>query len=459
MRIRSYKTELLLAAVAVGVVGIMLLVNDVNRQIRIRELRICLQKNSREDNNLDHIGLLMKYRIHKRMYDNTLAQGDADVVEMRVNSILADITAADKVRMERYTYLSKPSLAVINFFRSIIRKDPIRDMRDDQSNVFLEIAYYYERNNYYARALNIYEKALGREKHDRLKKAGIHLHRGFCRAMLGNYGTAKRELLTVINDYGDLPAANTALVLLRYMEGFKAELDRILKNKRDSVDKGEKLLQLLAYRDALNVITRVEKKASPADEPRILYIKGRCLENLSRKEQAIDVFQKIINEDKASKYARLANRRIYISGALANDGQKVKELAMSNNRVLNDRVFDRMLVEEKRLHRVNNEKREEDSAFETRKAAIEGRYPVLIVEKIKTLGSMAVRSLKMVAEVIGPRPEVRVPQEIKMKIQTNDGNVFVGVIIDDEKDYIVIRSLIGNIRIPKSKITHRTEIE
>src|SRR3990172_10938057 len=159
MQARSYRTELLFAAVAVGVVGIMFLINDINRQIRIRELRICLQKTSREDNSLDHIGLLMKYRVYKKIYENRITQDDADVVELRVNSILADMTAAKKVSMERYEYLSKPSLAVINLFRSIIRKGPIQDIRDDKSNVFLEIAYYYERNNYFARALDIYEKA------------------------------------------------------------------------------------------------------------------------------------------------------------------------------------------------------------------------------------------------------------------------------------------------------------
>jgi len=456
MQARSYRTELLFAAVAVGVVGIMFLINDINRQIRIRELRICLQKTSREDNSLDHIGLLMKYRVYKKIYENRITQDDADVVELRVNSILADMTAAKKVSMERYEYLSKPSLAVINLFRSIIRKGPIQDIRDDKSNVFLEIAYYYERNNYFARALDIYEKALREEKRDRSKRAGIHLHRGFCHAILGNYKTAKKELMTVINDYGDKPASNTALILLRYIEGFKSELDRILKYERDSTGKSEKLVRLLAYREALNVINKIEKTAPPADKPRILYLKGRCLENLSRKEKAIDTFQKIINENERSNYARLANRRIYISGALANNGEKVKNLAMGNNRVLKDTVFDRMLVEESRIRNIDDDTQERNRNLGKEMAAFERRYPVLIADKIESLGNRVMRSFKKMTAAIRPKPEAGSPQEVKIKIQTSDGNVFVGVITAETKDYIILKSLIGDVRIPKGKITGRT---
>ena len=294
---REYKTEITLALVTVLVISFMALLNDINRQIRIKELRIYLLSSNREDNNIDHIGLVMKYRLHKKMYENRMNQDEADLVESRVNAILASAMTDRVVSMDRYRYLSLPTLWTINAMRFIIGKPPIMDMSEDSAHSYLEAAYYYERNNCYARALEAYDRALDRERNNAALASSIILHQGYCQSILGNYSEAKERYQTVIRVYGDRPLAATAIILLRYIEGFKSELERVLKEEPDSVEKSDKLYKLIAFKEAMAVIGRVEKTAPPAERARVRYLKGRIFEDLSEKEKAIDAYQGIVTDD------------------------------------------------------------------------------------------------------------------------------------------------------------------
>ena len=469
MTLRMYKSEIILILITLGVVLLMIFLNDVNRQIRIRELRLYMQKSNQEDNNIDHIGLLMKYKLQKKIYENQMSRDAADLIEARVNAILARSTINQDVSMDRYQYLSVPSLYVINLFRRMTNKEPIRNARDDTANLFLSMGYYYERNNYFSKALEFYSKAIGNEDYKSNSIASIVLHEGYCHSIMGNYQTARNKYLNIINNYSDKPVAITALVLLRYIEGFKSEVDRILKNERDSVEKSEKLTKLIAYRDALNVVTKIEKKTNPNDRARVKYIKGMCLEGLSEKEKAIDTYQNIVTTETASPYARLANRRIYIAASLASNGEKVKNMALNNNRAIKDPVLDKMVDQETKLR--GPEERMPDDILEKEIVKEESRNPVLNIEKLEAPAKREppepvrkVEKPEAPATIEPPKPVIQykkqpAPKPATFRINTIEGNIFIGVIQQETGEYVRLGTMIGPVTIPREKIVSMERVK
>jgi tetratricopeptide (TPR) repeat protein len=458
MTVRSYKTEYILLLITVGIISLMLFLNDINQHIRIKEVRIYMQKSNREDNNIDHMNLVMKYQTQKRLYENQIRQDDADLIEMRANSILAENTGGKSVAMDRYRYLSVPSVFLINLFRSIINKGPIRDYTEDPVNIYLGVAYYYERNNSLAGALRIYARALKEEKYDKATIAGIILHQGYCNSIMGNYQVAKNTYLTVIREYEDDPAAVTALILLRYLEGFRTEIDRILEKDRDSVEKANKLFTLIAFRDAIDVLNRLEKNAAPGDRPKMSYIRGRCLEGLSEKEKAIDTYQAIVTNYAGSPYSILANRRIYLSGSMASNGARVKNLATANNRSIGDPVFIKLTDQEKKLRSAEEE--DNNARYHRELVKEENLYPVLDLDKVESLADLeptAPVAKKIVVTETLPAQKKEPP--IIFRIETKEGNVFIGSIRMESAEQVIINTIAGDATIPKSKIASRKRIK
>ncbi len=461
MILKAYKMEFMLTLVTVGVLSCVVLLNDINRHIRIKEMKIYLQKSNTEDNSLDHIGLVMKYRLHKRIYENQISQGNADVIELRVNSILSEKAIEQKISLDQYHYLAMPSLYIINFFRFIIGKNPIRDMEEDKSYLFLEIAYYYERNKCYEKSLEIYDIALNEESYDRNNTAAIFLHQGFCHSILGNYKEAKERYSTVIKDYSDEDVAITAIILLRYLEGFRSEIVRIVKEEKNSIVKGEKLYKLIAYKESLEVLKKVEKEADPSEKSRIKFFKAKCLEELAEKEKAMNIYQEIILEDRKSEYAKLANRRIFITGSLAHNGSNLKELAIQNNKFLKDKIFSKLVDEAAKISQAEDDKGKlrKNKYFQESLNLVEEERPVLDEKKVKHYDMSAIKIEEKPKEKreIEKRPGKK--KLDRVTIETIDGNVFIGSIEKESDGAVTIRTAVGRVNIEKNRIKKRENLK
>ncbi len=465
MRIKLYKTELSLLMITVFAIGLMFQLNDIIRHIRIKELRLLILKNTNKDNNLDHIGLVAKYRIQKKKYEKLIDQEKADREEMRIASILNNRLFARRVPIDRYKYISKPALILLNLFRYMIGKSPIVDPEDDRASVLLEMAYYNERNSFFSRALEIYNKALNEEKFDRNRIAAISLHRGYCHAIKSEYPEARKELHNVIDNYGNMPVSNTALVLLRYINGFKSEIDRVTRSEKDSLSKIEKLYYLNAPQDAMKIIKKIGKRFSGKERAKMLYIKARCFEDLSMKGKAITTYQKILTEGDDLTYARSANRRIYIAGVLANNrnGDKVKKQAIKNNTSLNDTSFKRMLQEERKLQKDESK----SSWLQEQISLSQTQDPVLKSENIDSLKNMKagittekpVRAKRRQKSLRKRAVSKEKAKETKVRITTREGNIFIGIIKKETANSLVIHSILGELEIPKKKISRKTIIK
>ncbi len=456
MIFREYISEISLLGITAVIVVITVLFNDINIQIRIKEIGMFLQRSSRDDNSIDHMGLVMKYRLHKEMYENRISDQDTAIIEARINYILSGREEKGEILPGKYSLVSIPVIYFINLIRRIIGIPLLEELKEEELNLNLEAAYYYERNRDYKKAIALYDQILDAPVSGRPLKAGVLLHQGFCWSIIGEYEKAKMKYLTVIKDYGDMSTAVTAAVMLRYLEGFRTEIERVLATEKDSTEKGEKLYKLIAYRESYEVLKRIEGTAPPSEKKKIQFFKGRTLEEIGEAGRAVEIYQNIILEDPGSEYASSANRRIFLVGSVNHEGEKIIRLAVENNKLIRDETLVKMVSEDSRF-RIKNGRvkgdlpgREDFSGGKTGDAvsAVEGavieRMIKQVEEKLSDQKSGTVKSI--------PHAEVR------LKIYTNDGNIFNGVLVRENSEEVVIKSSLGIITISKSRISRRINL-
>ncbi len=453
----GYKGQFILGGITALLVGVIILFNDINIQIRMREVKLFLQRSNRSDNSIDHIGLVMKYRMHKDLYENRISPEEMNLIEVRINSVLEGMEYEKFEVNRRYRYATEPVMYVINFIRFLIGMPTLRDGMDRSESDYIDIAYFYERNRLYPRAIEQYQKIIENGITDRSLKAGVLLHLGYCHSILADYDSARKFYISVVKDFGDISIAVTAAILLRYIEGFHLESERIIGVEKDSVEKGEKLYKLMAYRESFNVLTRVEKTLPEREKSRIKFFKGRILEALGDTERAVDIYQDIIMKDSSSPYAIDSNQRIYIAGGTSFGGEKIRELAVKNSSMLNDNAFVK-LVEEGAKYILHGK---EDSGL-----SIKDKLSAEIPEW-KTSGIVQEKKIEMMIRKVDARISTSGAKRLKgetpdsetmVKIYTTDGNIFTGTIVSDAGDIIVIRTSLGDITIEKSRVSRRINL-
>ena len=452
----KFQTEISLVSITAVIVIVAVMFNDINIQIRVKEIGKFLQRSSRDDNSIDHMGLVMKYRLHREMYENRISDEDTGIIEARINSILSGRGEQSEALPEKYSLVSIPVIYFINIIRRIIGMPIMEELKEEELGVNLEVAYYYERNKDYKKAIDLYDRILDAPVSGRPLKAGVLLHQGFCYSILGDYEKAKMKYLSVIKDYGDMSTAVTAAVMLRYLEGFSTEIERVLATEKDSTEKGEKLYKLIAYKESYEVLKRIEGAAPPSEKKKIQFFKGRTLEEIGEAGRALEIYQQIIMDDPGSEYASSANRRIYLVGLVNHEGEKIKKLAVKNNKLIKDETLVKMVGVDSRFRTKNDGAKGDltgsddfsggkigDSASAVEGAVIE-RMIKQVEEKLSEKKSGPVKS--------SPHPEV------KLKIYTNDGNIFNGILVRENSEEVVIKSSLGIITIRKSRISRRINL-
>lgn len=453
----KYRTEISLTVITALIVAVTVLFNDINIQIRIKEIRVFLQRSNRDDNSLDHIGLVMKYRLHKAMYDNRISDEDTSIIEARINSILSGQEDEGTVLPGRYRYMSVPVLFTINLIRSVIGMPQIKDMKEDEVNLNLEVAYYYERNKDYKRAIALYNRILDEPVTGRSLKASVLLHQGFCYSIIGEYEKARSKYLTVIKDYGDISTAVTAAVMLRYLEGFRTEIEKVLKTEKDSSAKGDRLYKLIAYTESYEVLKRIENTSSPSEKEKIKFYKGRTLEEMGQSGKAVEIYQQIILDDPGSDYAVSANRRIFLVGSVNFEGQKIRKLAVENNKLINDDTLVKMAEEDLKFRDSGNDKANQQDVHKSFADKIVKGNSDAAVE-----AGLVDRMIKRVEEKINEKKNTVSKSSSaaggRVKIFTKDGNIFIGTVVKETADEIVINSSLGSIKINKSGISRRINL-
>ena len=447
MKKRSAVKLLIFTSVTGVIVVLALVFNDINRHLRMTELGQFFRKSTVTDNCSDHMLLLSRFHIQRMMYENRMDDSAADLMELKINSLFAENSL--KKEDAHYRMLIPATVPVINAMRYMMGKPPLLILAEEKQNRYLDMAYYYERNSRYDRAISLFADAQNAENTDREKIAGILLHKGFCFAVTGNKTESEKIFRTILAGYSNQKAAPTAAVLLHYIEGFNAETEKTLKEE-NSAGKAEKLFYLIAYNESLAVLKKIESQAGGEERARIAFFTGRCLESMGERDKAVETYQSIVMKYADTGYAKRANRRIFIAGSMLNPGSKLKELASKNNSLLHDPGFSALQTEEDKITSLKNDSANPDMVKEFQN--IITTYDAdASPEKADAKAAALIKTIdEKIASDAPPRAA-----SLTEKIFTRNGNIFVGRVEKETADSITIITQLGTVHVMKPDIEKR----
>lgn len=402
-------------------------INRINISIRLNELAASLQELDKNERSIDHIGLIATYEINKKIYERSIGQEEADALEQVVDSLTISGKDYAPVDENRYGPLSIPGIWIINFNRKVLGKKPLNLQPGMvSSSPDLDLAYYHERNYLFDRAISLYGKVLNDRTMSSTLRASVLLHQGYCYALSGMNDQARKNYQVIIEKFPQESSAITAAILLRYLEGFQVARNRILGSGTDPLTMSQDLMNLLAYRQAMQILREAEKKADPYDMPRIKYFMARCYTGMGQPDKAIASHLEVITGSPSSDYARYSNRKLLQIGTRTGD-KKIIAMSKKVNTRLKDPVFDQMVIEQS----------QNDDA---------GKFTGVI--KIN-LPEKTLEDVDSYTNATESKPAA--PKELV--IMTSDGNTFKGKAVKESATSIVLETSIGTIIVKKEKIT------
>ena len=407
----------------------LICMNNTNITLRHAELKNLLHEMDRSEGTVEHIGLIATFSLHKQLYERRISQDRVDSVEQMIHSLLLQRENNTKHKSPGSGLHTQIFIKLINFNRWILGKSPLRlssGNRQDMTDI--DIAYYYERNFLFSKAIDAYRKAIKRNRYSSAILSSILLHQGYCYALSGQNKKAKNNFHIIIKSYNLESGAITATILLRYIDGFTAERKRVQESRAAPLVKSENLVNLLAYEKALNILEKIEYSADPADISRIKYYKARCFAGLGENEAAVETYLGIITSSPSSRYARLSNRKIYMIGARAGGDNQVQRIAKKINTRLKDPVLTDMIARHTELPAPSQ--------------AVPDVRPVKIKKRL----------LKRIEEFSRTDDTLFRPGRF-LVIRTSDGNIFKGKYIEMTDTCICLQTSIGRIDVKRNMIT------
>jgi len=304
-------------------------------KIRLAELGSYIYVINNDESKRDYLNLVATYNLHKRLYNNSINEKNFSLEELKTSLIVSESKTNLK---NNFTIFQAPSLLIINSLRFLIGKKSIQNIINNESNQYLDIAYYFERQKLYSKSLAIYNDILKRKNPDQKQKSIINLHEGYCYSIIGDYTNAKEKFNKVINENKNTNISVTAMILLEYLEDFNKEIMFVKNNSKDNIEKGEKLFKLIAFKEAENILDNLAKETQNKDKDKILFYLARCKEETGKTVDALKIYQRVILENPKSEYAKFSNRRMFIV-VNSNPNDKLENLIIKNSNLINDNEF------------------------------------------------------------------------------------------------------------------------
>jgi tetratricopeptide (TPR) repeat protein len=428
------KNTIILVLVGCVVLGLLLFLNNIYIKIRFLELRNYFKQIDKNEISIDHINLVSRYIINKKVYRRQISEEKADAVKFNIQSLLSSRAETQSQSILKNRVFAIPVLYLVNINRFLLNKPFIKEIGDkDEKNFCLDLAYYYERNNMFRKALENYDRVLLKISSDSYLVPGVMLHTGFCLALLGKYELAKEKYTAIIQKYSGENITITASILLRYLDFFQSEKQKVQNVKEDSISKSIKLLRLFSFDKALKILEKMEPASSKWEKSKIKYFKGECYNGLGKPEKAIRVYLEIIAGDPNSKYGKFSNRRIFEIGQRTGN-REVKKLARSLNIYYNDEII---------------------KNYNERKSLFPDQQRL----KIPLSDIKFDRSLLKRKNFIHKKAKKTSQKGKIVEVATTDGNVFKGTLVSSTKKDISIVTFFGEVKVNRKKIKRLEVIE
>ncbi|MBN2544697.1 MAG: hypothetical protein JXB50_02795, partial [Spirochaetes bacterium] len=364
----------ILSLIIVIFIFLIFYMNNIIIKINLMELKSYLTKINKEDKNYDFLGLLSKYKLYKDWYENKIDSDMINYQEIKINYLISSAYESESYDIGKNNLLFSSALFMINNIRRLYGAEKITSIISERINNYLAYAYYYERNKLFSDAIKLYNDALKFPDVTLEKMQIINLHQGFCYSIIGDTQKAKIMYNDVINNKHNENAVLTAKVLLKFLEGFEAEIKRVKESNLNPLNKSEKLIRLIAYKDALEILDTIDD--GDIESTKVNYYKARCFEEIGEEEKSIQAYQEVILNDHKSDMAKEANKRLLVISSINFDRSDLKELAKKNNLVINDNNFNNLLkfaeknaadnkLIEKSINKIDSENKQFSSSDQT----------------------------------------------------------------------------------------------
>lgn len=356
----------LILFITIAIIILMIFLNDIIYYIRLYELSVFLRILNRTESNIDYIGMITKYKLHREWYKNKITSTDFEKKELRTSFLTMNLEKnISESQYKKYSQIIPYVIEIINVIRTLLNKNSIHLNFDDKITRYLSSAYYYERNKNYFKALNIYNESLKTKDLPNQYIPVIKLHQGYCYSIIGDFENAHIKYMNIINEYDKEKIAGIAALLLEYMREFQSEIAKIKASDEKSIEKSEKLIKLIAYSDAFAELDKI-KEIDEDEKEKIVFYKARCLEETGEKTESAKLYQDLIEENPESNIARQSNRRLLLMSASDQETKSIKKLAEKNNEIIADSEFDSLL---KDIQNIEEMEKKEDIALAEKKIA------------------------------------------------------------------------------------------
>jgi tetratricopeptide (TPR) repeat protein len=320
----------------------MYFLNDIILTIRLVELQASLRESNRAAARTDYLAMAAQFKLYLELYRGAIDEKRLDEEELNIIYLSTSAELGSKIAVMKYKEASKPIIAVMNLIRYMLGKPSIEAMIDNRTDSGLAVAYYFERNKKFRKALSVYDEAFSDGNVPGDKMPVIQLHRGFCYGVAGEYGTAKSIFIDIIKKYHGKNESTAAALMLQYLEDFLDELNKVRSSSETASQKAEKFFNLMAYNDALSILEK-DGGGNEKERERKKYLEARCREETGDEEEAAKIYQEIIQNNHDTETAKDANRRLLVMSSADDKGDNLKTLAEKNNELIKDSEFVKMV--------------------------------------------------------------------------------------------------------------------
>jgi len=309
--------------------------------VRIQELDHTLVRISRQQDLNKSLNMLAKYSIIKRRMERGYEDAEDYTIESKVMTVIAsDFLKDDPRRLSAWNYVYPVVRLGINAIRLVMGKGIQDDSMKEADNKELEVAYFYERNRRYEKALTIYDSILKAKKHKPEMEAYIILHRGYCLSMMGELKKAQDSYEDIIARFPDSETATVAWKLLEFINTVDDELKTARETTAKGMEYGKRLYFLMDYKNAITIFSELERSGGQDEKTaEALFLKARCFEELGESPAAIEDYKKVIKNPNAGRWSKEANRRIFMLGEFYERDKEITRVALARLKDYKDQNF------------------------------------------------------------------------------------------------------------------------
>ncbi len=303
--------------------------------LRIKELRINLQRIGMGGFNWSNMALLVKYNQLKKN-DLRPSNIDSTLSEVELMGVLTN-ESRESVRADGLAYYFEgPILFVVNALSYLLGSTPIKEFKNDENLGLLTLGAFYERKRDYLNGIKIFSTSIEIFQKERDKLGFSFLHRGFCFMMLGETTKAFEDYKATILLRGNHEEGAIAELLLEQLQKRQKKI-ALIDKKKESVRKGLDYYQVMTYTRAIKTFNELEKKKKVTSK--LHFYRGRAYEEIGFLKNAVHEYQVVVKKYPNSSFAKKAYRRLYILGAYYEGNQALKEKAKQKLAKLGDTRF------------------------------------------------------------------------------------------------------------------------